>query len=283
MIRHYFQKGKRPPVERLIECASPRNGVPSGSLGDLLVGLRILPGARLVEQMKAAGPFIWDLSWMELEFAADWPSTIAITGLPRKRTLVMRLIGGQESDNIVPAALCNPNPVFGQLSNSARSFSPRAFRIFYDSSHTGPKGLLSHIKTHSDGLAKNPADPAGRALKDYIRSSPSNTFENYGEPGADVLCRTFAIVRVSPSAFPSGVKALNMVVQTSANPEARVTLTPLSRNDEAGFALFEVISPSSQRETVRFTLKRGNKEWPDEAFGLQGGLAPGQIAYIDLR
>ncbi len=286
LLRHYFEQGKKPPVARVVECASPRNGVPANRLGDFLIRWRILPGATLVNQMQSTGPFIWDLAWGELEHAEHWPSTVAITGLPRKRTLLSRIMGGVESDSVVPAALCNPNPIFGSLQKPSAQFSPRLFRIFHEWTHNGPRGLLSHVKAAPDGSPKDANDPVLKALFKYVEAEPKDPLDSEGDDATGILKRTFIVVRVRAGSRyeSSALGSIRINIPAASNPASPKCLPPvsMSRNPNPAQFLFELPEPPALPTPIRFSITCFNKEWPDEAFGLPRGVAPGQIVYLDL-
>jgi hypothetical protein len=283
MLRHFISKGDRPPVEQLVECASPRHGVPGDALGRLLLRLRLLPGSGLLAQMAAANSFLWRLNEAEVAHVELWPAVAALTSLLKPPPLWARLLaGGRESDGVVPAVLSNPNAVFVSRRSPVRRPPKRAFRVFPGWRHQGRRGLLGHIRAGPSGAPVDPNDAVCAALRELVRSGAAVGDMQHGESAKKTLRRVFIMVRQASVAARSAPPSVRLIVDDAEGagdpPGVRAVSCP-----EPGCFVFE--PPGSARAVptrMRFALRRGQQKWTDEMLGLPQGLAPGEVCYVDL-
>ncbi|MCK6472136.1 MAG: alpha/beta fold hydrolase [Planctomycetes bacterium] len=190
MRQFYLEAGRRPPVRRLIECASPRHGVPSREWASFLLRHRLFPGAGLGEQLQGPNPFLWELNHAELEHVTRLPETIAVASVTRRRTPLSWLAGGPESDAVVPAVASNPNAIFCRPGAKPRRLAPRPFAVFNGWKHNGRKGVLMHIR------ANQPLD----ALTMHVCNAVARPIEDLPPPrdAAPALRRAYLIVKHAP-------------------------------------------------------------------------------------
>lgn len=257
MRQFYLDAGRRPPVRRLIECASPRHGVPSQPWAAFLLRHRLFPGAGLGEQLQGPNPFLWELNHAELEHVTRLPETVAIASVTRRRTPVSWLAGGPESDAVVPAVASSPNAVFCRPGAKPRRLAPRPFAVFSGWKHNGRKGVLMHIRSGQplDALAMHVCNAVARPLEDL--PPPRDA--------APPLRRAYLVVK-----HPAEQKPVLEL-------EAETTVAPRSTHP-AGLALFDLMLP----EPRRFALRCGERSISDESLGLAEGLKGGAVAYVDL-
>jgi pimeloyl-ACP methyl ester carboxylesterase len=190
--RHYASKKKKPPVERIIECASPRHGIHLKGFGRAAIKLGLVPGTALARQMTAPNPFLWELAHAELGREDLWPETVALAGLTGRATALTWLAGGDESDGVVPAIFSNPNPVFLSPGTSPRHMHERVFVPFSGYRHSGPKGILHHLRK-DDG--QRAASPVGALLRASVQESPKSIMAREGPSALEPLRRSIAILR----------------------------------------------------------------------------------------
>ncbi|MBI3829734.1 MAG: alpha/beta fold hydrolase [Planctomycetes bacterium] len=193
--RHYASKKKRPPVERLIECASPRHGVHLMGISRAAIKLGLVPGTALARQMSAPNPFLWDLAHAELIQQEFWPETVSLAGLTGRRTAMSWIAGGRESDGVVPAIFTNPNPVFLKPGVAPRRFDERVFVPFSGYRHHGPKGIIHHLRKKRGATA---ASPVGAFLRAGVAESPKAILAREGPGALEPLRRSIAILRFDP-------------------------------------------------------------------------------------
>jgi pimeloyl-ACP methyl ester carboxylesterase len=274
MLRHYTAHGKRPPVERIIECAVPRHGTFPQTAGRLAIRCGLVPGAALARQMLCPNPFLWDLAWGELEHLAMHPPVIALAGIEETPSFISRLAGGEESDTVVPAAFCQPNAVFLRPGQSPDSLPPRPFRVFRGFRHNGPRGLLAHLHYDRTGKVAEMGDEVRAALRLAVRGDDASV-NLHGADGRTCLTRAFLVVR-----YAAG-QAVTAEELSESGKAVGAPVRPTAQHAE-GLALFALraLQPGG-RALERFRIRCGAKEW-DSAATL-GALRGGDVAYLDLR
>lgn len=267
MLRHYAAKGERPPVERVIECSAPRNGVHLAALARLQIRLGLVPGVTLARQMCAPNPFLWDLAWEELTQASLLPPVIGLTGIETSRSLQSWFVGGAESDGVVPAIYAQPNAVFLRPKQEARRLPERPFLIFRGYRHNGPRGLLCHLRSATEAPGQNP-------VADVLRAAVSQNMLDSQK--SEHPSRSLLVVR-----GPRGAPSPPPVLELATSPAAR-RLRPAAVHPE-GLALFDCPAQSfAAGKAVRFSLHWGGQTWTSEDLGSMG-LAQEEVVYVDLQ
>jgi pimeloyl-ACP methyl ester carboxylesterase len=152
MLRHHAENGRRPPVERLVTFGTPRHGVCLQPFARAFIRWGLVPGTALARQMQAPNPFLWDLAWSELRHAARLPPIVAGAGVLHRFNPVSALVGGRESDSVVPTVCAQPNPLFLSADGKVATLPPRAFHVFTGRAHNGPRGLYAGLKAPEHDL-----------------------------------------------------------------------------------------------------------------------------------
>lgn len=257
MRQFYLEAGRRPPVRRLVECATPRHGVPSQAWATFLLRHRLFPGAGLGEQLQGPNPFLWELNHAELEHVTRLPETVAVASVTRRRTPVSWFSGGPESDAVVPAVASSPNALFCRPGAPPRRLAPRPFAVFDGWKHNGRKGVMAHIR------ARQPQD----TLTAHLCNAVARPLEDLPPPREAVttLRRAYLIARHAPGE--------SWTLETAgAAPGTPSAMHP------AGLALFDRMLP----EPKRFALRCGERVVRDAELGLPEGLKGGAVAYVSL-
>lgn len=277
ILRHYIEKDRSQPIETLIECGSPRHGVPGNGLGRFLIRCRLLPGNELVRQMQASSSFLWELNRAESETAESWPTIAALTSVSDSGSYLSFLIGCAESDGIVPAVASAPNPVFVSPGSPARRTTNRVFRVFPGWRHEGGRGLLGHLRADPDGKPLAPDDTVWRTLRELVRTGEIPPDTRRAPDTRVSLARSFILIRTSDKKTHAPLPEIHLD-GIPAGGAATAVLQPKPYL-ENGQLFYE----HSLQGPERFSVRRGEEVWTDEALGLPKGLEPGEVCYVDLK
>jgi pimeloyl-ACP methyl ester carboxylesterase len=275
MLRYYAARGKRPPVERVIECCVPRHGIHLEMPGRLAVRWGCVPGSGLARQMLCPNPLLWDLAWSELEHAALLPPVVAFTGLAGSASMASMLAGGRESDGVVPAALSQPNARYVRAGQPVADLPRRAFRLFAGYRHSGRRGLLAHMRFDRTGHLAETSDETCAALRLAVRGD-EEPLRDHGLSSRECLARAFLIVRHEAG---RAVEALEL--SESGKAEGKPA-RPAARHPD-GLALFALHALRPGAPAVeRLRVRCDGREWDSPSAGLTA-LRGGEVCYLDLR
>lgn len=264
MLRYHAEKGHRPPIERLVTFGTPRHGVCLRPFARAFVKWGFVPGTALARQMQAPNPFLWDLAWSELKHAALLPPMVIGAGLLHRANPVSALVGGRESDGVVPAVCTQPNAVFVTAAGRTQILPLRPFHIFQGRAHTGPRGLYAGLKAPED-------DPRTALLLAAVEGR-SGTMIDRGGGAAGSVRQALFVVRHRPQA------RLELIQETPSGDSSRVPLS--AHGENLSLALLKVttagatISISGPRAD---TLERQSADSPTVL-----KVSGGQVTYIDF-
>lgn len=260
MRRHYLDRGLAPPVRLFIECGAPRHGVFLKRAARAMVRWGLVPGAGLAQAMLAPQPWLWDLAWAERAHETLLPPMVALTSVLRRSNWLAPIIGGRDSDGIVPLACSQPNPWFARPGAPAGRLRERPFRVLPDYAHSSHRGLLQHLRADGASRPIPPDDPVWALLRKAL----------LGETWSEV-----------PEHAPEAhAKHALWIVRHGADDlrlEAGRIWAPKGRHP-SGLALFAV-PVAAGTEAV---LRGGGKAWSAAELGLTDAWRAGAVAYVDL-
>lgn len=260
MLRHHAEKGRRPPVERLVAFGTPLHGVRLRPFARAFIKWGLVPGTALARQMQAPNLFLWDLARSELRHAEYLPPIICGAGLLRRSTPVTALVGGRESDGVVPAVCAQPNASFVTATGHVQRLPPRAFHVFSGRAHNGPRGLYA-------GLQPADRDPRTALLISSTERLGAEATLSGREDGVR-LRQALCIVRHRPS------ECVILVGHGSAS-DAGVRGDEDRRNGLSLF-LLQTADPGGVIPSTDLRVGRGSWSLPS------GELRGGSVVYIDL-
>ncbi len=226
MLRYHAEKGHRPPVERLVTFGTPRHGVCLRPFARAFIRWGLVPGTALARQMQAPNPFLWDLAWSELQHASLLPPMVTGAGLLRRANPISMLIGGRESDGVVPTICAQPHSLFVTADGRRQTLPPRSFHVFEGRAHSGPRGLYA-------GLKAPDRDARTALLLAAVEERSKRASDNTDDP-ANHLTRAMLVVRHPPRT------RLELTVEPVSSEERRLP----DAQHEAGLSLF-LIEPGT--------------------------------------
>ena len=112
ILRHYLSQGLDAPVRLILECGVPRHGALLRWPARTSLQWGLIPGADAGRDMLPPNPFLTELAWAEFNHREAMPPVVSLTGSLEGPSLFGLLIGGPNSDGVVPLICSNPNPFF---------------------------------------------------------------------------------------------------------------------------------------------------------------------------
>ena len=280
MIRHHAAHGRRPPIKGLVMFGTPRHGVWLQPFARAFVDQGFVPGAALARQMHAPNPFLWDLAWSELKYAKLLPSVISGAGMLRRASPVAALVGGRESDAVVPTVSSQPHATFIASNGKKQTWPSRLFRIFPGRSHTGPRGLYARLDSQEDNERM-------ALLSAAIEGSTASAHDD-----APMLRQGLCIVKHPPGAKATLIKETKDGAQHGRDRDARTSgiedlppvagtrkvalVNPVVRHKD-GLSLFVLMADQAGGPIPCHGLRVGEKD-----LSLPCKLKGGQVIYWDL-